>query len=898
MPAIRKEQAVFLGAAALLGWMFMGDFNRKSVRVRSGGGERLELERHVVPDVTLALPTDDGRDEFRRDLFSPPSDTQPLPPLDLVPPPLEPLPAVAPPGPFGPAPAHFARQLRRDARVTPVDGLFEPREAAAAVGTPEGGSGVAAGLEEVVDVSERIAGYRRLYDWLRLPNIVFGHIRNADRYGLARRPEEAIEWVEVNPETGLEKFDSSVMTLSRERVTEFGFAETPANDIELRRHALGDELRPSQLEEALQTAQDALLIRNEVPRGIVIAEELYTMAEAVADGDPRPQLGLARCMELAFRFDDAFALYSRLSREIQGPDLVLVHARLADLLARFRLFDRAEEEFERALALSSQNWEARYLRGTYRLQRGLAEEAIEDLRVAREREPREPQAQAARTAIRVAVGHAELMAGRLDEARDSFLRALSGDARDANALAGLFESSRISGNPLPTNYAGELDRGIVGGMAGANFNLQLALGLAAMERGEWFSAERNLTLASEADPFRSIAAWRALSWLADRTGYEEEARQYISLAFEADPTDPWTLYQRGRLALLAEDEEGARESFEAALERAVDFVDVLAALADLARRAGRHEDASRYLERATRLDPAPAHLYARRGVALLSMGEVSAARDAFQGALASQDVATASAGLGWCSYAEGDSVEATTLLSDLADRRRTQPEDDPWRIWSEAQIARILDHDSKEVWVDRFERRAGDPAGGWMLELGSGPDVRLMDGRIIIDGQITSSARTRFWRPIASGDLVSFEISVNVDPATQARVGIFLSLERKGGAVESAVRAAASLSRNKDGGVQVRTIQSGNRDAPYVDVPGVRWPTGQSMPISIERSGEGNESDLTLYLDGVPVLESTRVAALGASTAELKMGVFVEGSPGRPVQISVDDVEVVRRRRR
>jgi Tfp pilus assembly protein PilF len=443
-----------------------------------------------------------------------------------------------------------------------------------------------------------------------------------------------------------------------------------------------------------------------------------------------------------------------------------------------------------------------------------------------------------------------------------------------------------------------LERGIGGGLPGANFELQLALGLAALERGAWAGALRNLTLAAEADPFRAHLAWRALSWLAEITGHEEEARQWIARALESNPGDAWSLYQRGRLLLLADDEQGAQESFEAALEQAVGFADVLAGLGDLAQRAGRHEDAERYLARAAELDPNPAHLHARRGVNFLAMGETQAAREAFSEALRREDVPSATAGLGWCSYVEGDSLEATTLLSDLADRRRSEAGDDPWRLWSEGQIARILDHDSKEVWVDRFDRRSGDPAGGWMLELGHGPDVRLVDGEVVIEGQLTSSGRTRFWRPIASTDLVSFELSVDIDPTSQAQVGVFLSLERKGGAVESSVRASASISRNKDGGVQLRTIQSGNRDAPYEDVPGASWPAGRPLSVIIERSGEGNESDLIFYLGGIPVIEGLRVAALGSSTAELKLGVFVEGNPGRPVRVKVDDVEVVRRRRR
>jgi hypothetical protein len=143
---------------------------------------------------------------------------------------------------------------------------------------------------------------------------------------------------------------------------------------------------------------------------------------------------------------------------------------------------------------------------------------------------------------------------------------------------------------------------------------------------------------------------------------------------------------------------------------------------------------------------------------------------------------------------------------------------------------------------------------------------------------------------------VDWQGEVVAREGTAARVGVFLALEKANAGPTDNERAAAMLSRNKDGAVQSRIVQSGNSEAPHTDVPGASWPADRPVAIRIERTGEGNESNITIYLDGVPVVQDARVAALSSKTAELRFGVFVEGDPGRKARVSLDNVEVVRRK--
>ncbi len=95
---MKKETGVFLAVAGLLGWSAYGLISDGAVDLRGGAsGAAKSYSQAAVPDSGLALPTASRSGTLQRDLFSPPRDTTPLPLLELILPPLEPLPALAPP---------------------------------------------------------------------------------------------------------------------------------------------------------------------------------------------------------------------------------------------------------------------------------------------------------------------------------------------------------------------------------------------------------------------------------------------------------------------------------------------------------------------------------------------------------------------------------------------------------------------------------------------------------------------------------------------------------------------------------------------------------------------------------------------------------------------------------
>ena len=114
----RKEHVVLAATVLLLGWMAWQ--SRGEGVVRGSGGKKAaapELEKHAVPDATLVLPSPrDGDRPPPRDLFSPPSDTHPLPPLAIQPIPLAPLAMLAPPPVPGPMPALYGNSCGSSGR--------------------------------------------------------------------------------------------------------------------------------------------------------------------------------------------------------------------------------------------------------------------------------------------------------------------------------------------------------------------------------------------------------------------------------------------------------------------------------------------------------------------------------------------------------------------------------------------------------------------------------------------------------------------------------------------------------------------------------------------------------------------------------------------------------------
>ncbi|HEV8112717.1 MAG TPA: tetratricopeptide repeat protein [Planctomycetota bacterium] len=904
--AVRKEQVVLGGAVLVLGWMLWSTRDEGASRAQATRrAHPPELTKQVVPDPKLAMPEPRATsDRPPRDLFSPPSDTHPLPPLDLQPIPLAPLAMLAPPPEPGPLPSLYGKYLRTAPFTLEAAGLFAteqaadagPSDAAAAAATPPPKASELSAEERAL----RISGYKKLYDWVRTVEFKFGEIRNPDRYQLPRHGNEDILFVEFNPETGKAKLPGQApVPLSRSLVTEFGFADTVQNQVEKGRAELDDPLTATQYAPALAFADWCVEQHLETPRALEVAEEIYRRAMPVFNEDPLPHLGLARCYEAGFQFERAFQEYQSLLAGTHARD-PLVLARLAELEARFRLFDEAEAHFVDAERYGRTQWSVQQSFGRFLLSRRRAQAAVEHLRLASQNEPSGAERKRERARIRADLAAALLGAGDLAGASEWYEKARQADPSEPSVLVGALSTSALAPNRAASDGGAAAP---ASDLTGASFDLLLASGIVALSRHDVASATRakeSLVAAAAADPLRAHFAWRALSFLAEVTGNPAEALRFAEQAVENDPSDPYALYQRGRILAARDDLDGAMESFSRALEIELDFPDALAAMGEIQNRRGEFAAAERYLERALAIDPRLAAVAALRGVNFLGLGSVADAEKSFQAALAiEKDQPTAQSGLAWCRYLRGETQESLTQLAEIDDHRRTFPETDPHRAWARAQLARIQDHVQKFAWTDRFERT--DLMNGWQRDERAGPQVSIHDGVVTLGGSFTQqNGLARFWQVRGASAWVSFEARLTIHADTAARVGIFVSreTERSG---ESAMEAEVTISRNPEPGkntTQTRVAKRGEEELDYTDVPGFEWKPDVPVVVRIERTGESSDTRVRCLVDGFPVLDNKAVPNLGRTTSDLRIGVFARGNVGRKVLVDVDDVEIVCREKK
>jgi tetratricopeptide (TPR) repeat protein len=921
---LRQEQIVFLAALLLLGFLSYRLFSqREGRRATTQHGEQLELLRYPVPDVAAALPQDPAHKPLGRNLLAPPSDTRPLPPLPIVEPPRKPLAALFPPPEPGPAPAAFGALLRRELHLA-----IDPEAAAELFAEASTAGDVEYGFDDfelfkdpgakqktsladqldaaqggaaddpfkdltAPELQQLLAGYKVQYDWFfDEVRHTFGRIQNKDRYGLKADPKRAQEpllFVEILPERGgVERFPGlEPVSIPRDRAKEWGFADTFANTIEVKRLELGGAIARSTYPAALAFADECVRGRLEAPRALPIAEEIYELCARFDPADPAPRLGLARCYEVGFKFEQAFQTYGELVKQFAAH--ADVHARLGLLEARFCLFEQAEQRLREAVRIDRSSWEARAALGRFLVERGRPAEALEHLDAADKAIPNDPSTLKDRVAIRVDLASARLALGEVGEAHTLFSRALATDPDNQRARAGyiatelLAPAGGVNGAAEPPQASGAAEPGL---------ELLLARGLAALASGELATAKAQLEAAAEADPLRAHLAWRALSFLAEVAGQHGEAQRYVEQALECAPSDPWSLYQAGRLRAEDEDVAGARTAFLGALEQDLDFVDALAALGEMAFKMGDFDDAERYLERAVAIEPERADLFGLRGLNHLLRASTPEAREAFEAGRALRpDDEVCRAGLAWCTYLSGDSAQALVALRELDDSLRERPPTDPMRTWATAQMERIQDHEEKVEWSDGFDRK-GEIRNDWTAREGAGPTFRIADDQVVLEGTFTKAGMAMLYRERAASLFVSAEADVWVDPSTKADVGLFIAKELSRARTGPEIVERVAVVRHHDGSLQVNLQKEGNTPK-LVDME-EPFPTGRWVRLRIERAGDETDARVTVYADGVPLIENAPMAALSSST-QLIFGFFSEGEPGRTVQAKLDDFRVVYR---
>ncbi len=897
-----------------LGWMTAKDATDTRPRRRGAAGDGVEAERYPAP---VALPEAPPGEALERALLSPPRDTRALDPLAFEPPPMPPEPVLLPPLSVAPAPEHWARTLVRPqggaGELTLFDASPEPAAVAAVQDEAADGGGFRGASSwrdlEAGERMEAASAFRSVYDWLRADEAetLFGRVTNPDRYGLRlqARLEEPILFVQVDPFTGAERFAGQPpIEYTRNRVLEWALADTLANRLELRYAELPTVPTPGTYPEFLALADDALAARLDVIGALDMSRDLLQSARDYAPDEPAPAVGLARVLRASFEIEPALQAFSAAAAKFPsraGPWLGR-----AELLAELLLDEAAEESFARALQLDGGGWRARSAYGAYLLDRGRSAEALPVLELAADDLPSTAEAKEARVAVRLDLARAQLGVGRPEAAHATFGQALSAEADNQRAMAGRLACA-LSAPQL--NLA--VEDGGAGNFAVLDPELLVArafleLDASASGSGDPQSARADLERAIDLLHFTKEVPLSGLSYLAARNSQPELALGFVERALEASPGNVWGLYQRGRLLRGAGDLDGSAASLRAALERASDFEHALFELGLVELERDRAEYAIRLFERCFELsrrgDDGTSDALAGRsdalaliGVAELRMNYYQRAAAAFEAALAiNPDRLDARAGSAWCRYLTGDVEEATIQLRNLDDLLRNEPPDNEYRVWALAQIERIEEHASKDIWADAFEYKT--VGNGWSRDEGTGPQTELEGGIAVLSGTFSSTGEARFLRRYRADEFIAIEADLRVSRESTCRAGLFVARERQNSSGDR-LTAFAGLARSRDAVAQVRVFGGGD-DPGWIDLStdDLPFPDDEWVRIRIERRGEGSRSGIDIYMDGVPVVQGVPATGLARGAQELFIGLFVEGDNGRVAHVEMDNVEVTRRK--
>ncbi len=899
---IRQEQIALIGAVLVIGAFV---YTAAPVKVKGlPRTKNIDLVAHVVPDAGRVLP---GTREasFTRDILSEPTNARPMPLLVFEQPPLSGLPSLAAPPSPGPMASSYGRFLRQDFEVTSVPGLFDASEISASsdeLGSAEDDGGDTLStlrdlgfvpqeeelLEMAPDRAALIASYKKLYDWILLDEFDyhFGHIDNRDRYRLKARSVEDVALTEVDPATGMPRIVSIGSTeYPRARVTSFGFSGTATNLVELGAIEREGEITRGNVLERLDFAAWCVGLRHEASRALAVAGDIYTRVAAFDENDPIARLGLASCLEAGFEFEAAFDQYEVLLTRF--PKSTPVAAAMASLEERFLMFAEAEARLRNTVRFDRASYIGQWALGSFLMRNGSgdaqAAEAVAALTLADRFAPDTTEAAGIRSEIRVDLGSSHLVLNELQAARRAFEASLSANPTNQAASAGLMTCDRLE-QKFSDGDMGEEN-------AGLRAEYLFARGLNRIESRDWVGARDDLLGAVSAAPLTSYKALRALSRLAERTGNDDEAMEYIEAALAASPGDAWSSYHLGRLLLARDDIAGAEQALSAALAADVNFIDALVLLGDLAIQEGEYAAAERFFDRALRLEAPRVEVEVRRGLNALYRGDSSAARARFQGARALADAdPVAIAGLAWCEYLDGQSEEALNRLAGLFDSRRTFGEDDPWRLWAEVQKERIETHLEKSRWVDEFDRKS--LRNDWLVDESAGPLIELKDDALRFSGQFSTNGTERVFQAFPAVEFVSISADFVVSADSAAETGLFIALEQGSNrTVSSQVR----VHRHKDGTLQTHVVRNGRPDEGAQDVVWLPFAAGEVVRLRIERSGTNTAATVNVFVGGTPVLEDVSMSSIGKSTTNLSVGFFVEGESGRRVEMTVDNVEIVRR---
>jgi len=883
-----REVVLLLLTLVVLGLSSLGFLGGPARRVRRPAPPpALDLQPLGDLDPVVDLGEAGSRNPFRE-----PRETEPLPPLPMPLPPVGNLVVVLPPPQpdagadfwsahllADPEPLPAGEPAEADSPAGEVQPASDSRAAPAGAAQPAGGEGEAA--------------YAALYDSVRLNPLttLWGRILDADRFD--KKKGAPFVFQEVDPRTGRARF--TPRQFEGGDYESFAFARTLRNEIELRVHAL----RPvaGTIEERLQLVHWLLDQGNAEPvafeRAVALAEE----GVALAPDDEETWLALGDAWERTFHLDEAFALYGRMAGVALPdpsplPDAVAAlpsgrfsrrsapRIRLARILRSLGLDQEAEKLLREGVRLSDGDPEAPLELGLLLAGTGRPREAEGFLRRALGMQTSRSSPAALRNAG--ALGQALLEQGDWEGARRAYaegVRAAGGlaGARDLQAgevaalyLAGDFPAALQAARQAVTDF-------------GPDPGLLYLRGITAAAARE--PADRvihDLQDAARLAPLDAAPALTALAFWTAIDGRTGEARGLLARALELQPDLPYGIYLRAHQARLDGELDSAEKDFRRLLGRFPHCAGALVELGWVFHLEERFAEAEVALRRGAAEAPGWAEASFRRGLNLLRLGLIPAAREALQ---AARDLDGKLEGvrnaLAWAAYADGDVPGTVAQFSYTQDLLR-EDEKNPQYVFAKTWQERVAAHARLVRWADDFATRR--LRNGWNVDARHGVEPRPLDGALVLAGNHADAGRTRVYREIPAIRFSSFAADLEVGAGHLGEAGLMLSLENR-----TRTTWEFRVFRDREGRLRWFLRQGAREERG--EVPG-GLAAGRTARIAFQLDREAVPPVLSVTVDGKPAY-SGAAAVLRSHSGFLRTSCYAETRNALPVDVRFDNVEVV-----
>ncbi|MFO0984944.1 MAG: tetratricopeptide repeat protein [Planctomycetota bacterium] len=927
---LTKEQIFFLAVLAVLGWMSYTRIANPYTASARPAGKKLEVpDLRPVPMPVHAPADDDLLKKRGRDIFAQPREWVALDPLELEPPPITPPPFVPP----FPTPALGVPFWMRYARSEPViatdlhvlgaaadqppaepaadapdaakpekpEKVDKPAASAKPTAAPKGDAGSAA-PDKPPAAEDRARDYPKRFDQLQFkdsPLPVFGLIRNKDKWNLADRPGEAIQWQLLGSKGELM---SGVAPIDRARVESFKFADTPLNNFYVEKREL--KQRTDNPVKRLEFIDRWLELARAEP---ALHPALQSECEEVLAAPSTAQVLAARQGKIFEMLGETFARQYDFEGELKsyrrGLDLGLdysgLHRAYACYLERYGLHDEADAAFQKALRADVNDAVAARDYGVFLLHRGRAEEARQQFENA-------TKPSGITTELRVSalcgLAAAQLMLGNVDEANAQAQRAQGLLPADANVKAfggldpftvlGAVASARGDDAKARSYFDTAVERAPT---ATALTHQAIALTRAS----DLMAAYQKLQQAIDLDPLSAPAALRARGAVEERAGLLDAAIETYQAALDRDPDDAYGMYLLGRAQRRSGDLERAEQLMGQSLKRDGRFVAVLNEQGTLALQLDRATDAERFFKESLLRDPGRAEVDYLLGLAYLRGGQVPAAREAFKQALAARDKwAAPKNGLAFCAYKDGATDESLQLLRQVVDQLAGDAAQQD-AVYADQYRKAIGDNLAKEQWIDTFAWKT--MGNGWDPSERHGVLIRPLGNALSFNGtQKDNGAITELWRPFKNGaQLVSYEAELVAAEGNQGLHGIALIKEQvvQG---EQVPYHEIALARDQNGGIQY-LVREANHDkvamGPLKDNgQEVKVDPHEPVRLAIVRVPD-KKGLFELRVNDQPRGDAIEIAPLGATgNIEFRITIFCMAGDGHNVDVSASRARLVRKR--